>query len=361
MKKIKFFVTPIYPYGNDHYYHEIIVLAEGFVDLGYEICGNVNYWQDYITKEYLIKKSSSDDFDIAIYDYRYVKSFDHLLFRKGYPNFNKSKKHILIDRNDWINPIWKNNNHYKIFNFILGCHTVKGFSFPDNYIPWAMGLSNRIISSIDNTSTQSLESHIGHNFRVWHNLRKMFVDEIKKTNNYLPVSQLLSKIPDEKTNPEEFFYYQNTTRRHNNKYYEIINSSLLFMGFGGYIETLPKIYQPYDLIDKIKRKPYYLLSKINREKSSFVFQWDSFRMWELFYANTCPVFLNFKNFNFILPILPQENFHYLSIDSFSWTDFNNKLKKYNNKEISEIGLNGKNWVINNYSPVKTALRLISFL
>ena len=49
--KIKFFITPVYPYGNDHYYHEIIVLAEGFLDLDYEIFGNVNYWQDFKSKE----------------------------------------------------------------------------------------------------------------------------------------------------------------------------------------------------------------------------------------------------------------------------------------------------------------------
>ena len=359
MKKIKFFITPVYPYGNDHYYHEIIVLAEGFKELGYDICGNVNYWQNYKTKEYLIKESESNEYDIAIYDYRYVKSFEHLLFRNGYPNFNFDSINILVDRNDWISPIWNNNFKYNIFNLILGCHTVKGFNYPKNYIPWAMGLSKRMIKSIDDTSTQSLNDHIGHNFRVWHNLRKLFVDDIKKTKNHLPVSQLLSSIPDKMNNPEEYFYYQKTTRRHNNEYYETINSSLLFLGFGGYIETLPKIYQPYGLLEKIIRKPSYLLAKYNRYKYSFVFQWDSFRMWELFYSNTCPIFLNFEKFNFDMPVLPNSGEHYLSIDDFSWINFNKKLKDFSKKDIAEIGKNGKNWVFDNYSPKIMANKLIS--
>ena len=122
--KIKFFVTPIYPYGDDHYYHEIIVLAEGFLELGYEIFGNVNYWQDFKSKEYLIKKSEDDDYDMAIYDYRYVKSFDHLLFRDGFPNFNLDSINILpnyppkswaLNQNNNI----RDNGKTFIFNFIF--------------------------------------------------------------------------------------------------------------------------------------------------------------------------------------------------------------------------------------------------
>ena len=348
--KIKFFIIPIYPYGDDHYFHEIIVLAEGFKALGHNIFGNVNYWQDFTSKQFLIQKSDSEEYDIAIYDYRYVKSFEHLLFRNSFPNFNQSSINILVDRNDWISPIWNNNPNYKIFNLILGCHTVKGFKYPKNYVPWVMGISNRIIKSIDENESKLKENHIGHNFRVWHNLRKLFLNQINSSDSFYKVKKLLSKEPDEKINPEEYFYYLKTTRRHNNEYYKILNSSLLFLGIGGYVETLPKIYQPYSFFDKIIRKPSYLISKYNRLKYSYVFQWDSFRMWELFYSSTCPIFLNFEKFNFVMPQTPKSNFHYLSIDNFNWSDFNKKLKKIPSHEIIEIGQNGKKWIIENYSP-----------
>ena len=357
--KIKFFVTPIYPYGDDHYYHEIIVLAEGFLELGYEIFGNVNYWQYFNSTEYLIKMSESKDYDMAIYDYRYVKSFNHLLFRDGYPNFNLDSINILIDRNDWISPIWNNNSHYKVFNLILGCHTVKGFKYPNNYIPWAMGLSNRMIKSIDETSSFDVSHEIGHNFRVWHNLRKLFLKEIRRSQKHFPLNEKFTSEPDKNNFPEEYFYYKNTCRRHNLEYYKIINSSLLFLGFGGYVETLPKIYQPYTLIDKISRKSYHLMSKFNLQKNSFVFQWDSFRMWELFYAKTCPIFLDFEKFNFSLPHVPIKNEHYLAIDDYTWSSFNKKLNDISESEIMQIGSNGKKWVSDNYSPKNISNLLIS--
>jgi hypothetical protein len=356
--KVKFFITPLYPYGNDHYYHEIIVLAEGFLGLGHQICGNTNYWQDFNTKEYLIKESEEEDYDIAIYDYRYVKSFEHLLFRKGYPNFNLDSINILIDRNDWISPIWHKNNNYKIFNIILGCHTVKGFNYPKNYVPWVMGLSNRMIKSIDGALSTEFSDEIGHNFRVWHNLRKLFLEKIKSTDNFYTVSQLLSSIPSI-YNPQDYYYYQKTTKRHNPEYYKIINSTLLFLGFGGYIESYPKIYQPYNLLDKIRRKPYHLMANYNRQKYSFVFQWDSFRMWELFYAKTCPIFLNFNRFNFDLPIIPKNEQHYISIDDFNWSNFNNKIKQIPYDDIRQIGLNGKKWVLDNYSSTKIVDMLLN--
>jgi hypothetical protein len=355
--RVKFFVTPVYPYGNDHYFHEIIVLAEGFRKTGVEFFGNADYWFEKENKAYLINYSDSEDFDIAVYDYRYVKSFEHLLFRKGYPNFNFDKKHVLIDRNDWISPIWHKNNNYKIFDLILGCHTVKGFSFPDNYLPWSMGLSERMISMNDKFNGLKTKDVIGHNFRVNHNLRKLFVDQISQNGCVYNVEQMLSSSISE--NSLESYYYKSTTRRHSLSFYESINSSLMFLGFGGYIESLPNLYQPYSLFDKIRRKPFHLLSNYNKQKYSYVFQWDSFRMWELFNSNTCPIFLNFKKFNFILPELPNDSEHYLGLDSFSWSEFNSKLKKYPRIDVSDIGLNGKDWVLRNYSPEVIANRLIS--
>ena len=355
----KFFITPVYPYGNDHYYHEIITLAEGFKELGHKILGNVSYWKVFNSNSFLIEKSDEEDFDVGVYDYRYVKSFEHLLFRSGYPNFDRKKIHVLVDRNDWISPIWKKNHHYQIFDLILGCHTVKGFNYPKNYMPWAMGLSNRMIKEIDKCSDQEIKNEIGHNFRVWHNLRKFFIQEINQNESLFPVKEYLTTPPEQNDDSEIFYNYLRTTRRHNPIYYKIINSTLLFMGFGGYVETYPKLFQPYGIMDKIRRKPYYILSKKNKDKYSYVFQWDSFRMWELFYAKTCPIFLNFQKFKFQLPVEPTDEDHYMGINNFSWSAFNNKLKKYNEKNIQEIGSNGKKWVFENYSPKPTALRLLS--
>ena len=49
-------------------------------------------------------------------------------------------------------------------------------------MPWVMGLSNRMIQSIDKTKSEKIQNDIGYNFRVWHNLRKLFLNDIKLNN-----------------------------------------------------------------------------------------------------------------------------------------------------------------------------------
>ena len=133
------------------------------------------------------------------------------------------------------------------------------------------------------------QNEIGHNFRVWHNL-KNFHSRINQIESLFPVKEYLTTPPDQNDDSEIFYDYLRTTEDTILFIIKYINSTLLFMGVGGYVETYPKLFQPYGIIDKIRRKPYYILSKKNKDKYSYVFQWDSFRMWELFYVNTCPFF-----------------------------------------------------------------------
>ena len=62
-----------------------------------------------------------------------------------------------------------------------------------------MGLSNRMICSIDKTRSKIIHNDIGYNFRVWHNLRKLFLTEIKSSNSKISVKKKLTKEINEKT------------------------------------------------------------------------------------------------------------------------------------------------------------------
>ncbi len=358
--KFKIFVVPVYPYGNDHYYHEMVAIAEGLKALGHQVIGNCNYWKESKSDTYLIPDANDDtSFDVAIYDYRYVRSFEHLLFRMGYPNFDRAKKHILIDRNDWISPIWDGNEHYRIFDFILGCHTVSRCKHPPNYRAWAMGLTNRMITAIDENRGEVTDNGIGHNFRVWHNLRKEFVNDFSTLDFQFELKEKFTEPPIEED--PDYTYYKATTRRHSQEYFKIINESLMFLGFGGYVEYEPKLYQPYSFTDKLRRKYRKFLSAKNRKDNCFVFQWDSFRMWELFYANACPILLNFESFNFQLPELPVDGEHYIGIDDFQLSGLKTKLDSLSADQIQAIGQSGRQWVSEHYSPSKTADRFLQLI
>lgn len=370
---IKFFITPIYPYGNDHYYHEIISVAEGFIALGHKIIGNTDYWFMPEKNEYLINANSDEDFDIGIYDYRFAQSFEHLLFRKGYPNKDKGKIHILIDRNDDITPIWLNKEYFNYFDLLFVGNLLDGVCYHSKIIPFTYGLTNRIISTIDSSfdTTRIEDNSIGHNFRINHNMRGHVMNGLSHVNLKYPLNlKLTEKLEDKSIQvpPNDLFYWKQTTKRHNPEYYKILNTTLMFCGFGGFYEFKPKIiYQPYNLIDKIRRKPYFFYSKIlemlNQDISPavFVFQYDNFRFWEIMYSRSCAINLSFDSWKFKLPVKPKANEHYLAIDKFNFKKFADQVNHLGDSAIQEIGLNGREWIKNTYSPVCMANMILEKL
>ena len=73
----------------------------------------------------------------------------------------------------------ENNPHYKIFDLILGCNTVQRLTT----LKTTYSMGNGIVKPNDrcyrSIKFMQFKEQIGHNFRVWHNLRKLFIDEIK--------------------------------------------------------------------------------------------------------------------------------------------------------------------------------------
>jgi hypothetical protein len=367
MKTVKFFITPVYPYGNDHYFHEIVALAEGFQKLGHRIIGNCDYWWIPESHSYLIKgELENESFDIAIYDYRYARSFEHLLFRKGYPNFDRSKKHVLVDRNDGHQPIWWRNDHYRTFDLILSGNLYRGVVYPPNVRPWAIGLTQRIIEGIDQYyQPDALRAAvIGYNFRVDHSLRSYLLKHIKSTSKSFPCKQLITGNDVE--NETDLIFYNATTRRHNPQYFRILCSTELFLSFGGYFDFKPLRYMPWNFIDKVLRKPNYWIYRV-KEKSKrdfsnhiYIFQQDSFRFWEVLYSGSVAVNIDLDHWNVRLPVMPVSGEHYLGIKKLH-NNIEEDLSKKDHKILRDIGKKGRSWVLTHYSPQAQAERLFAYL
>jgi len=366
--RIKFFITPVYPYGNDHYFHEIIAVAEGFKELGHHIFGNCDYWWQPETDSFLIKgEPDNKNYDIGIYDYRYVTSFAHLLFREGYPNFDKPQKHILIDRNDWISPIWWNNEHYKMFDLIFAANIYDHVKYPSNVKPWAIGLTNRIIKNIDRFYDENAdrEKIVAYNFRVDHNMRGYILKDLKEKLRKYPATERLT-LPDFDNQTDEF-YHKTTTKRHNPRYFKSLCSSLFYMAFGGLYEFKPLIYQPYNLIEKLIRKPAYWRYKYLKSKGQdfshlvFIFQHDSFRFWESLYGGAITIHIDLSYWNFLMPEMPIAGKHYLGIQKLKDNQLEEVIAEMTPQQLKDISESGRKWVLKFYSPKAQAERILSFL
>jgi len=265
MSKIKFFLTPFYI--PDNYSPEAIAIAEGLHKIGIEFSSNINYWYQPEKDKYLFNADEHDNYDIAIYEYKYVYPFlDSVLNR-----MKKNKINILIDRNDWLSPKWYKEKKFEAFDLILACHLLSNIDYPRNVIPWSIGLTDRIITYVDifsDIDKTKQSNSIASNFRVPHNLRRRL---LKSLNPLLKERFMINDFQTDTTSEAQKSikgsdidnsYWEQTARRHNPRYYQLLNESKLTYTFGGYYEYRPILFQPYSLIDKFKRRPYIIYSKI---------------------------------------------------------------------------------------------------
>lgn len=363
---VKFHVTPVYPYGNDHYYHEIIALAEGFSALGFEVVGNCDYWWQPEKKEFLIKEGRSIKPKLNIYDYRFATSFEHLLFREGFPNFESDELHVLVDRNDWVSPIWWKKSQYAIYDLILAGNLYQTITYPKNVFPWAIGLTNRIIQAIDTAEDQQQRNPaVGYNFRVEHNMRGYLLNQLKLNLKKYPLESAFTQ-PEGLSEIDQSYYSQSTSR-HNPAYYQSLKDSAAFLAFGGYYDFLPVKYQPYNTLDKILRKPAYFRYQSKKKNGKdfsdeiFIFQQDNFRFWEVLYAGSSAINLDLDYWSFLLPVMPKSGEHYIGVKKLTASQQDDLLGTFDNDDLMAIGKQGKQWVLEHYSPKAQANRVLTYL
>lgn len=367
--KIKFFLTPFYV--PDNYSPEAIALGEGLRELGIPFSSNIDYWFEPEHNDYLFKASDSDDYEVGFFEYKYFYPFGKWTRNR----VKKDRYNILFDRNDWIEPDWKKRKAYELFDVVLACHLLKKFPVPANMLPWSIGFTKRISTYIDRYSPSEFYSdrRIIRNFRVPHNLRRHLVDQMdpilaQKFEIYNQLTDTKSKSQTEiKASEADNVYWKQTFRRHNPAYYQLLNDSLMTYAFGGYFEYRPHVYQPYTVLKKLRRRPYMIyeqiLTRLKRDiaPARFVFQYDNFRFWEVLYSTSCAINLDYDYWGFRLPVMPEEGKHYLGIKGLDGEAFAHRLAKMEIDEIKEIGLAGKKWVHEHYSPVAVAQRLLSII
>lgn len=369
INKIKFFIMPYYI--PDNYSPEVIALGEGFLDLGINISANVDCWLNPETGNYLFSRNDEDDYDVAIYDSKYL----YHSIRWTLNRVNNDKINILMDRNDWLYQDWRKRGILEKFDVILIDHMIRGFDYPDNVKPWSIGLTNRIIS-YSNKARKETDINLKRiltNSRVPHNLRKLINNGFE--NNLSQDYELCSKVTSAIGESGDEFslskidraYSQLTSNRHDPCYFNLLNEYLLTNAVGGYYDYKPCLTWPYTLRKKIIRKPYYYIDKLidlvggDFRFSRFVFQYDSFRFWEVMYSCSCPIHLDYDYWGFILPVQPINGVHYLGIKDLSCKEFSEKIKMMSVKEIREIGENGRRWSFENYSPVAVSKRLLNLI
>jgi hypothetical protein len=362
--KFKFHIVPS-GHPKLRYQHEVVSICEGLRSLGHEYYGSCNYWMEPETGKYLVQQAPPGfEAEVHVYNTYYFDAFPEKIKEADY-----SKINILIDREDGLYGAY-GHPQFRKFNLILRTHYNKqiNYGYYNPHIrPWAFGLSDRIIRTIDQSSKEEILNRVLISFRISHDLRGAAVEKMspvlkRKYEIFNGATDHFALADPAKLTDADKIYAEQSGKRHDPVYYQKLNSSLLTYSFGGFLCPRPfatnrinkQFQQGYKLASAI-------LKKFNRDDSGcyFINQFDSWRLWESFYSRTCPIHMDFEDWDFVLPVMPVNKVHYWGVKRFQFEQSAEELLALHRDDILQIGENGRKWSLENYGPIAVAERFVN--
>lgn len=381
IRSVYFYCLPQGVANRPAYQYQSIVLAQGLKELGVKVYSNINYWKTAFDKnEFLfnvdqnIKPADCDVVVVPCQWRSYGYSLPHEVIEK-----NGSYKTVFIDVCDGLfTPSFE--DEARCFDIILKQKT-RGINYPQNCkYSWVFGLTNELIDITNTTEQNSIRNKsITVNFRHQHAIRDLAkrnfiskIDNVLKadaTFESLKFSYDGTKYADATTKNDLLF--MQSGGRHYVKYINRMQNSLACAAFGGnfmvgnYWEhnRLVHILANYFVAGRAGGKITSILRKFRFQKSHIygVYQWDSWRFWESLACGCVTFHLDFEKYGIQLPVMPQNWKHYIGIDLNDPANDIERLNSLSVDDLKQIGFNGRQWALDNYSPKPTAQRFLSYL
>ena len=345
------------------YQHLSICLAEGFKELGIPFYSNINYWKiSPEREEYLFCYDSNvtpDDCSIVVIDKNWIFS------NQPFPEdlFHSARQYITVYLDDMDGPSSPFSDWMSDFDFIFRTHLNKRTQNHRKFIPWAFGLSNRILretrdipnfqqrknSLLDNFRVSQEQARVGnwwvkvdqgmllaeqgvivadHPIRPW--VRNHFFPLIRRI---LPVEEIIDNFDDPPSDSYHYLQWEQTGHRHYPNYYKRLKEFVACAGFGGWM--VPS----------------------STSQETFVEWWDSWRFWESLAAGCVTFHVDFDKYGITLPVMPENWRHYIGIDL---DDIQSTVERITSDLgiLEKISTEGRRWAIENYGPIPTAIRFL---
>lgn len=337
-------------------YHDIICLAEGFEEIGVDCFGDREY---YSGNKRLIRY----DENVRIQDVQVV--IFHYSLYYGEPNAdrqilkitsvpNRSYQCVFIDAMDGVRtPGFKRGA--QSCDVVLKCHFNNKYRYPENFVPWQFGLSNRILNAVHPKPFEERNNSFLVNFRVKHQLRDYVNDKIRPiVEKYLTWDNTMEYNNKGGMEEMDLLYWKQTGGRHFPSYYNRLSAAKSCACYGGVFAV------PYGNYNKYTAR---MAREVNRIIPLFkwdrVRQWDSWRLWETWAAGCSVIHINLEKYGCVMPIMPKNGVHYIGIDLDNLAPFKEILS--NPARMAEIAENGRQFVLEHYVPEKIAECLLSLL
>lgn len=356
--------------------HQLINLGFGLKKLGVEFFSNITYWK-IGENEFLFNKSeiSVDECDVLITSHGEFEYFWEL------PNqfFKENRKYLTVYI-DTADGLFTRSYSKELKNIdIVLKQKSKGMWYPDNCkYPWAFGLSPYMkMENKESFAFENRTKEIAANYRHVHTFRKQGEGIISKLKNFKlnKNSEQLDYTEKENLieNENDFYklgYLQSGGRFHPN-YLERLRKSYACACFGGNLlpssifvknEKLFRIGNYfYDNTNKGRLVDVFRKLNLQIKHRYGIFQWDSWRLWETFSANTVVVNIDFEKYGVELPVMPINFKHYIGIDLMNPKENLNKLENLSFQDFENIANEGAKWADENYAPKAVALRFLEIV
>lgn len=346
-------------------YHSCICLAEGLTDLGVTCYSDFANYLSGIGKDYLMKFSEShslEESDIVIIHYTIysrVKDADEQLVKIN----RKPRKYITVflDDSDGLRTPGFNKGG-QMCDLVLKSHYNKLYQYPENFFPWQFGVSNRILNAVSPLLYSKRIPQILVNFRIKHQLRDYLGELIQPIfSKYMDWNTECDTFTSDSLEGDDLLFWKQTGARHYPDYYKKLSSSAVCACYGGVFAIPIGNYNKYTA--KVARLVNNVLHIYEWDR---VRQWDSWRLWEAWAAACCVVHVDLEKYGCVLPVMPENGKHYIGIDIKNIEKLeallaiDSKMPKESSL-LGEIGANGREFILENYTPKKVAERLLNML
>ncbi len=325
---------------TDKYSYASLCLADGLNQLGIPIFSHLTSYQDNLVSDFKFRKMSELEFadlgepkyiviDISSIEGIYLLNLD----------IPTDKIVIALSISDTVSTIVLKND----IPFFCG-HENKFFEFSDARMPWAFGISSKMIelSQDNNFSIDRREKKFVYNFRPSGN------QSVRECLDLILIPQL-----------EKYFSLDTeiiSQVRWDENNFERLKKNFGCLAYGGnFMQNLVENPQ------FASKEPYYLVYKeINFVRKTTIERWDSWRFWESLAAGCLTIHLDFEKYGFNLPVMPTNWEHYIGLNL---EDIKGDIERLMDERdrLPEIAINGKTWALEHYSPVAVAKRFLLFL
>ena len=139
----------------------------------------------------------------------------------------------------------------------------------------------------------------------------------------------------------------------NSQFMELLSKSRYSLGYGGCFSQNLCLSPTFSAIEVYEE----FFSHLTFSHDTVVTRWDSWRFWESLVAGCVTIHLDFQQYGFLLPVMPENWKHYIGLDL---ANINRDIERMMDERdrMEEIAHNGRLWALEHYSPISVARRFL---